>query len=429
LTIAAGTLGANQLGTGFTDTSTGISATVISALNGKHYFVAGTDIRPEDAKFASLRMFTACGSPLPRQPFDQGLRLTYGLGYQTGTTGVGVSVDSSFSTSTFHVLDFNIAGNDPIDTAQPVPAYTVSTVGAQPIVVTVSPAGGTGLGAATDINTFTLTLFYQGVLGRSTDLFGPTTTNPVTTLVREPLSGTYNTFEFSVPNSSEFHGSQDDNNCSGSTFFANPMTLQSTNGKILAFRKRVIGTGEMTAELQAATTDTLGYFFWSAANASKFTTTNGKYLTVNGVDPLQNAYSDGIFPGISGGPALSSVTFKWLNQGDYPIWSALRLVSNSPTPAGVSSLIASAQTLNSTQFDFIPLSKLAVWHSHYYLPTINQGVAANGTTLNTAGDLCSASGALAEVGGDAGGANTLKQANADFCTDFGNITGLINKAN
>jgi hypothetical protein len=372
-------------------------------------------------------MFTACGTPVNRQPFDQGLRQTSGLGYQTGTPGVGVPIQSSFSTSVSNVLDFNITGNDPI-TSKPVPAYTVSAVGAQPVVVVVSPAGGTGIGAATDINGFTLTLFMQGVLGRSTDLFGPTTTNPVTTLIREPLSGTYNTMEFSIPNSSQFHGSQDQDNCSGTSVFANPMTLQSTNGQILAFRKRVIGTSEMITQLTSAGSDTLGYFFWGAANASTFTNTNGKYLTVNGVDPIQDTYTGGVLPNVTNGN-LGNVTFKWLNMGDYPIWSALRLVSTSPTPAGVTNLIAAAQTLNSTQHDFITLANLKVWHSHYYLPAIGSGVSANGNTINTANDLCNAPGALAEFGGDAGGANTLKQANLDFCADFGNINGLINKAN
>jgi len=438
MTIGAGTAGANNLCypskttcTFFGDTAGGIPAAVISALNGQHFFVGGTDIRPEDAKFATLRMFTPCGTAFYRQPFDQGLRQTTGLGYQTSTPGVGTPVFSSFSTGKFNVLDFNIAGNDPINTSATVPAYTVSTVGAQPIVVAVAPAGGTGIGAATDINGFTLTLFMQGVLGRATDLFGPTTADPITTLIREPLSGTYNTMEFSIPNSSQFHGSQDQDNCSGNFVFANPMTLQSTNGQILAFRKRVIGTGEMVAQLQAATSSDqrLGYFFWSAGNASAFTTANGKYLTVNGIDPLQNSYSDGVFPGVDVGHPLSNVTFKWLNMGDYPIWSALRLVSKSPTPAGVTALIGAAQTLNTTQSDFIPLSNLQVWHSHYYLPAIGSGVSANGNTLSTPNDLCPASGALAEFGGDAGGSNTLKQANVDFCNDFGNINGLINKAN
>ena len=418
--------------TQFGDT-TALPTTISTALNGLHWFVAGTDIRPEDAKFASYRIFQPCGSAIWRQPFDQGLRQTYGLGYGTSTTGVGTTISSFYSTKTFHVLDFNITGTDPINTSATVPTYTVSTVGAQPILVAVAPAGGTGIGAATDINTFTLTLFYQGILGRTTDLFGPTTTAPVITLVREPLSGTYNTFEFSVPNTSQFHGSQDDNNCSSSaTVFSNPMNLQSTNGQYLAYRRRVIGTGEMVSTLLGAGTageNRLGYFFWSAANASGSTATNVKYLTVNGVDPLLNAYSDGVLPGSDTSHPLSNITFKWLNQGDYPVWSALRLVSKSPTPAGVTNLIAAAQTLNSTQNDFIPLSRLTVWHSHYYLPAIGSQVSANGATLSTTGDLCGASGALAEFGGDAGGSNTIKQANAHFCADFGNINGLINKAN
>lgn len=436
ITISAGTAGANLICAPSPTTCTSfgpdtpIPAAIIAAINGQHWFVAGTDVRPEDGKFATFRLLTPCGQAIFRQPFDQGLRQTSGLGYQTGTTGVGVSIQSSFSTSVSHVLDFNITGSDPI-TGKPVPAYTVSTVGAQPIVVVAAPAGGTGIGAATDINGFTLTLFYQGVLGRATDLFGPTTSDPITTLVREPLSGTYNTFEYSIPNTSQFHGSQDDNNCSGANVFANPMTLQSTNGSILAFRKRVVGTGEMVAQLKAATSSDqrLGYFFWSSANALGFTTTNGKYLTVNGVDPLKNAYTDGVLPGADGSHPLTDVTFKWLNMGDYPVWSAVRIVSKSPTPAGVTALIAAAQTLNSTQFDFITLSNLKVWHSHYYMPAINSVVSANGNTIHTANDLCNAPGALAEFGGDAGGANVLKQANADFCADFGNQNGLINKAN
>lgn len=445
MTIAAGTAGANKICypqptascTEYLDNAA-IPAAVIGALNGQHIFVAGTDIRPEDAKFASTRMFTACGTPLYRQPFDQGLREVYGLGYQTGTTGVGTPVSSYYSSATFHVLDFNITGNDPI-TSQPVPSYTVSTVGAQPIIIAVS---GPNITAAKDINGFTFTLFVQGVLGRTTDLIGPTTTAPVTTLIREPLSGTYNTTEFSIPNSSQFHGSQDDNNCNGNVAYSNPMNLQSTNGVYPAFRRRVIGTGQMVAEIQAlgpAGTDTLGYFFWSQGNAAAFTDSNGRYLTVNGVDPLQSpsAYVtpgvfDGIIPGSDSSHPISNVTFAGLNAGDYPAWSALRLVSKSPTPAGVSNLITAVQTLDSTQHDFVTLANLKVWHSHYYMPVIGSQVSANGATLNpaTPNDLCNpAAGAIAEFGGDAGGANLLKQANVDFCSDFNNIDGLINKAN
>jgi hypothetical protein len=426
LTVAAGTAGGNLLGTGF-GPDTPIPAAVISAINGKRYFVVGTDIRPEDAKFASKRMFTTCGTTLTREPFGTGTYATVGLGYQTSTTGVGLTVKSFFSAKLFNVIDFNISGTDPI-TAKPVRTFVVNVVGAQPIVVAVSPAGGTGIGAATDISTESLAEFLDGTSGLATDIDGPTAADAVTVLVREPLSGTYNTMEYSVPNTVQFRTSQDANNCLGASVNSNPLDVASANGKVAgAARKRVIGTGEMVAELQSASTSTLGYFFWSAGNAAKFTSTNGKYLTVNGVDPLVNSYSEtnGVLPATAA--ELANVTFNNLNAGDYPIWSALRLVSTSPTPVGVTNLIAGAQTLNSTQHDFITLTNLKTWHSHFTIGSIGISAAANGATIHTVNDLCS--GGNAEAGGDAGGANINKTKNSDFCADFGSKTGVINKNN
>jgi len=452
-TQAEGNTAGNLLGTGFTDSASTAACTgsnspciiptvVTAALNSQRWFVAGTDIRPEDAKFATFRALQPCTATIFRAPFGGGLTTTDGLGYNVGgpQTGVGLPIQSFYSAPTFSVIDFNISGNDPI-TVPPVavPGFTVNTVGAQPILVAVSPAGGTRLGAATDIPAFALTLFYNGVLGRATDLLGPTT-NPslLEVLVREPLSGTFNTFEYSVPNTNQFHTSQELGNCNGGTGApaSNPMNLQSANGAVLTARRRVLGTGEMVKTLQGtpAGQDRMGYFFWSAANGANFTAANGKYLTVNGVDPLLDSYSatcggvpnNGIIPT---GANLSCVTFKNFNAGDYSIWSALRLVSKNPVPAGVTNVINAAQTLNSTQNDFIPLTKLNMWHSHFALPQISVGAAALGPTINTPGDLCNSAGVLAELGGDAGGANVLKVANHDFCADFTNTTGLINASN
>lgn len=72
---------------------------------------------------------------------------------------------------------------------------------------------------------------------------------------------------------------------------------------------------------------------------------------------------------------------------------------------------------------------LKVGHSHYSLSSLAVNTAGNGTTINSSGDLCNTAGALAESSGDAGGATILRQDNADFCSDYGNITGLINKTN
>lgn len=445
----------NTTGDVFSDSGVPLPSSVYGALNGQHWNYAGTDVRPEDAKFASLRMFTTCGTQLQRQPFDQGLHIIYGLGYQTGTTGIGTTIQSSFSTTLFTVLDFNIAGNDPINTSYAVPSYMVSPVGAQPIVVAVGPAGsGTVWSNVTDITGFILANFYEGVLGRTQDIPGGasgTSLQPVTTLVREPLSGTYNTFEYSIPNSVQFQTSQDANNCNGAVVDSNPMLLGSNNGVLInsgygynglgyATRRRVIGTSEMVKEIQAATsTDArLGYWFWSAANGSKFTSTNGKYLTVNGVDPLLNSYSSNpVAPGVIpvGATDLASVTFAGIQAGDYPIWSPLRLVTSTTPPAGLANIFSGLATINPTQHDYVPLTNLTTWHSHYYLPVLNITSAANGTialdvpSVGPGTTICPTTGALAEVGGDVGGSNMYTQANYDFCQDFSQLYGLIDKTN
>jgi hypothetical protein len=441
ISAAPAVLVPSLLGAGFTDTA--LPPNVEAAVNNQRIFVAATDIRPEDAVFASKRMFTACGAPIARNPYLTTSYFTAGLGYQTATTGVGTPIQSATNIGVvFHVHDFNISGNDPIS-GQPLlganrSAYTVTTVGAQPVVVVVSPvpAAGTGIGAANDISFSTLSEFLIGGYGRATDLQGPTTANPVTAFIREPLSGTYNTMEYSVPNSNEFKTSQDSRNCNGTGVLSNPMNLPSANSKVAgAKRFRAIGTGEVTGALQNAAfcttgADCIGYFFWSAANASTFTATSGKYLTVNGVDPLVSSYSvtNGVLPTTLNG-LLPSVNFQNLNAGDYAIWSALRLVSTSPTPVGVTNLVAGVQTLSSTQNDFIPLANLKVWKSHFNLLGLGITNNSNGMTVNplTPGDLCSLPASAPEGGGDAGAMTISVKGNNDFCTDFGAAIGINDK--
>ncbi len=447
LTVAANTAGASPslLGPGFTDMT--IPLDVINTLNGARMQEAATDIRPEDAKFASARMFVACGTPFTRNPYIQTSYQTYGLGYQTTTTGVGVDIQSWTNPGTsFHVYDFNISGNDPLSGVSlgTRATYAVTAVGAQPEVVVVSPVDGVAgrLSTASDIMVSTLSEYMFGGYGRTSDLNGAgTPVLPVTTLLREPLSGTYNVFEYSVPNSNEFKTSQDVNNCTGSgstaTVNSNPLHIGSANGGIAnAFRERALGTSQVVAAIKAATTDTIGYFFWSAGNANGFTKANGKYLTVNGVDPILDSYGDscattaGLVAGqlpnsVVGG--LGCVTFKNVNLGDYAIWSAVRIVSLSPVPAGVSNLVNAAQTANSTLTDFIPLANLKVWKSHYNMFAIGVTNNNNGATVNpvTPGDLCP--GSAGEGGGDAGAITISVIGNKDFCTDFASPIGINDK--
>jgi len=51
-------------------------------------------------------------------------------------------------------------------------------------------------------------LFLQAYLARDR-LDRSNNREPVTMLIPEPLSGAYNVMEFSIPNSSQFHSSQD----------------------------------------------------------------------------------------------------------------------------------------------------------------------------------------------------------------------------
>jgi hypothetical protein len=446
--LFVGTPGANKLNPP-NDTAGGLPCVILNAINGLRFMYAGTDIRPEDAKFATYRMLQPCGQALYRNPYDLGYRLTYGLGYALGgypaahpAVGEPVLAAAAYGGGQFTVFDFDISGTaDPI-TGKIPPAFAVTPLGAQPIVVGVGALAGDPILSATDISGFTLALFYEGVLGRSTDLNGVGgAVEPVNVLVREPLSGTYNTMEFSNPNSSQFHTSQDDNFCSGNVAFSQTMNINSPADGGLAFRSRVIGTGNMTAQLNAPLSNTqprLGYFFWSVANAKGLN--NVKYLTVNGVDPILTAYGVGaggaaVTPGAlpqAGGahpaPNPGDVTLAGLNAGDYSIWSVVRLVGPAGN-AGIANLAGGLHLLDATQNDYVPLGSLNVWHAHFPIFGI-VGNYANGTTIAGPGnDLCNAGGAQAEAGGDVGGTNVLKSNNADFCSDFGNPQGLINKTN
>ena len=392
------------------------------------FFVAGTDIRPEDALFATQRALKACNVLMPRQFFND---VTYdlpGWGFQNPGGGdpanVGVQIlgNASFGGSSFNVVNFNITGSDPISGQALSGSFSVTTVGAQPILVGVAPIGDGQVNAMTDITAYTLAGFYNGSWGRATDLLGPTIGEPMTVIVREPLSGTFNTFEYSIPQSTQFHAGQESGNCNASGQTAsNPESIPGPGG--VGSRVRAIGTGNVTKFLDLANfgTPDIGYFFWSAGNVAKLAHT--KYLKVNGIDPLQDqtvpGYSyTGLIPGSldSGAPGVGVVTFKGgLNAGDYPIWSALRLVSDSPVPAGVTNMINALNAL--TQNDFIQPSAMNIWHSHFQI---------NGQPPNANNGPLFCAGSPGEGGGDVGGSTMLGINDTHFCSDFGSTQGRLN---
>jgi hypothetical protein len=350
-----------------------------TALSGKAMTAAGTDIRPEDAEFAVTRATatTGCGVAIDSSQY-------LGLGYTAGTS----VISSFYTTSTFHTNTF----------ALPSSGYTVLSVGATPIIFAVNTSNASGFGAGVyNISKASLAKFLEGQFGSTSDLTGGTA-EPATVLIREPLSGTYNTVEYAVPNTVENQNSQEAGNCNGLVPKTNPLHLASSDNAS-GFRNRVIGTGEAVNEL-LLTKDALGYSFWGTANFANVGITGpAKYLTVDGFDPLYDpsgsnyATIKNTIP-TTGNGFLTDVTFTDLNNGDYPVWSMLRLVT-APTGANFNFANKLAQTAqnfvnSTTQPDFLKTSQLTRVHSHFTPP--GQTVAPNnGGTCGT------------EAGGDVAG--------------------------
>jgi len=374
-------------------TDTPLTQTVYNALNNQVFNASPSEVRPEDALFAQNRAL-ASYDPVHYN----------GLGYGPGP--IGTTILSSFSTKSSVPVAFAISGTDPI-TGQPIPQYTTSNVGAYPVIVfgNTSNNGPGDFGSSNfqNINRFNLAMAMNGTFGRTRDLTNQLSLPavPLNVILREPTSGTYNTFEFSIPRSVEINSTQEkgvDPSSSG----GNPLNITNSGG---GWRKRAIGTGEMVSQVGTNTNgDVLGYSFWSTGNFANVVS-NTKYFTVDGVDPLFPSYAGGFFPTCTI-PCPGIVTFTNLANGSYPIWAMLIVTTAKAIPPGVSALITAAQVqaVNSSP-DFIPVSALNVFHSHF---TQSGRSPADGYKTG-----------VAEAGGDMGGAVFPVQADLDSITDTG----------
>jgi hypothetical protein len=196
-----------------------------SANNFFCYFnAAATDIRPEDAYFATGRALAVPAAGL------------VGLDYASTNCKAGANAtcqiyDSFGGNGTFNALKFNLTLKDPYDTTAAVPGYTTLSVGASPVLVTVANADTTAAGLGntyTDVNGKSVYLFndilrkklafiFEGSTYCTGDILpgaalgceghdskgnaipygcGIGSGNALQVVQREPLSGTYNTFEF-----------------------------------------------------------------------------------------------------------------------------------------------------------------------------------------------------------------------------------------
>jgi len=408
--LSPGTAGANALA-GIVDTA--LPASVLGAFNGQTISIAASDILPVDAKFSSYSVLSECGS------LGKGTQFI-GLGYGPGPFAPQ-PIYSYFSQYYMNVNDFNVYGTDGA-TGLPVPPYSITPVGAIPVIVAVNTSNANGFGSPqiANLNRGELGLLFTALDLRTADAitqpFAGTgaTYYGVSALVPSPLSGSYNIFEHSITNSKELYRSLDIANCDPyGAPAANPLIAPRSIGSTQSFRYRVIGTNQMLSELQS-TQDSIGFELWSAENFAG--TSNIKYVSVDGVDPFFNSYSDGTIPQ-SGNGLLPNVTLSHVADGSYPIWNEERLIS-SPSSAGVAATFAAyAQAqLSPTRPDFIPDSQLRVFHMHF-APV---GVTFNATNTPADGPKICGPGSNAEDGGDVGGMVLSVQAGADICVLYGN---------
>ena len=416
---------------------------------------AGTDIRPEDAVFATERALWPCGSYVAFDINSITAARYLGLGYSSA----GTPIKSYFSGGTFNVTNFTLPTS-----------YSVFRVGAAPVVVHINQTDGTALGAGqpgfadtniTNITSGELASFLDGTYSRTGDLGQASgASEGVVVLIREPISGAYNTMEYNIPNTFENQTSMDVGlnqqsaqvNCSGSSPLSNPLNIPTASG---GARQRVIGAGEMENVMFGTGTESnlpvgpvLGWSFWSRPNFQNaysgtvaHTNTDARYLTVDGVDPLATNYSDtnGQIP-VAGNGLLTKVTLSHVIDGSYPIWSFLRLVCLAPGSVGcaaANALASSAQNFVSfgavtSNPDFVPVASTTfpaynsiVVRSHFTPPgsTIKCGAVSNGTTLTTI-----TAHKAPECGGDVGGVVYTISGDIDYETDFqtGRYVGEIN---
>jgi hypothetical protein len=253
--------------------------------------------------------------------------------------------------------------------------------------------------------------------GSGSPFNAPVVTNsvPVTVIEREALSGTYNAFEYTeVRRFGGTQGNFDYNNASGRWIYTaylsqdtfvdgtaanaagdgthgpyNPLSLTGQTAfqdpGTEGLRPRAVGTSSMVANVKA-TTDSIGYTFFSFGNVSTIATSKSYgYLMIDGIDPIFNNYSAsgaldpgqpavnaqpttwGELPTCTGASCKASAiwnttaacaggaanalgcSYPHLRDGTYPAWSELRLVcdtalaSCSTDPYGAEALVQNLQ--------------------------------------------------------------------------------------
>jgi len=409
-----------------------IPAAVLAVLNNTVFTAVFTDITPADALYAENR--TNCGTAATAT--------LECLGYTTADQFVGTPIQSTVTAGTSaQPVAFNIFGNDPIVPTQAVPAFSIYPIGVAPVIFVANRTNTAGLGAVSGgvpvFSGFNFqgspTLLFGG-FNCDSSAFGVASAPlvAVTPILREPISGTMNTFDFTIMVPYWAQNSQKSGLFSQEGYLYPPYTMPSVSGGVTTYnnwgaigslatfpgvanplnggcpatgvsngwaggpqgnRIRAIGTGDEVSGI-LATTDSVGYLFFSYGNVSKLATpaapltaadfgylTYGEWAGGSGgtlipTDPINVSGKYGtpytspaaapylghiVYPGNGELPVCTApcplppnVSFPNVRSGAYLQWSLLR-AAGSPTDTNLATWANGiANQANVTTPDFVP---------------------------------------------------------------------------
>jgi hypothetical protein len=397
---------------------TNVSNTIGTSSTGAgdvHINVALTDLRPEDALYATTRALATLNTTT-----------WSGLGYKGPTPNIGAPIFSAQGTGASSTpIKFALSGGtDPISHIA-VPAYTTIDVGAAPFIFVLNNGGAFSSSTAnfiTGVGTkgpFPLAHLFDGTTTADTHnpAFGGNgdgAGTPLALILREPISAAASVVEFDeFRTTGNATDSQEVGVVNPTRAPYNPLNLPTP---IHGSRQRANSTSEVVSALKNA--NTLGYIAFSFGNAAKLSGASWNYLTLDGVDPLaipgtvnQKLPNGSVTAAASVWPSTPS--FPSLRNGTYKLWSFERyLVANSvigADPYGPDVLAQSEQdNVDQTVSDFVPFHTssgsdgLDVYRSHFTQSghAGNNGVATPPNFLDGGNTL----GGGTEAGGDVGGA-------------------------
>jgi hypothetical protein len=415
---------------------TALTSTVYAALSGTSLTAANTDIRPEDALYATNRTLNQLG-------YGSVADLRSG---HSGQYLIGNAIESHFTSAVAHPVSFAITGGaDPFSTAGAAgPTEITLPIGAAPVVFLANTSTGSTVANATNITSNDTTpasnnaaLLFSG-LGNCASTLVSGSTGLIDPILREPLSGTMNTAEFTAfeptdPSTVLSTGYSQETGITTPTVGTNqnPLALPCPSTSTTNFRYRAVGTGDEVNGV-INTPNSLGYAFFS------YESVNGghadKYLQLNGIDPINATYSTGALPTcavVSGSydcPVGYGDSFPNLRNGTYPAWSIYRMITDSTGQANAQALVNETQKLvNNVVPDFVPFLPvcgttasasdpgLTVYREHFVPSTITSTpdtvsiTASDGSlpaSISCSGGFTltpAAYGGGTEAGGDVGG--------------------------